>query len=297
MSKNVFKSQEIAHVWAHQSSPSGRSPSAMSFNGPSFFSYSAEIGRIIVHKGSKAFILHQSKEHNAFSYARQGGSDYSVTTAEHVSIMRSAAEGNAPIFYARTVSEWTPKGLIEEAKRRIAEAHDFAKRAKKRRAEWDKEILGWIEKHNEIITFFGLRSKPIDAAQIEAISAKIEKDRRLAKRAELRKQIEARRQEQSKLNAWLNGGPQFNAHIFQPVFRIEKSELVSSYGARIPLAEAAFAIGMITGMRKSGTFGEASIPVGNYRIKNVSEAHVTAGCHQIEWSEIERVSKLIESLA
>ena len=55
--KTVFTSTEIAHVWVHESAPSGRSPGNASFDGDAFKSYATVIGRRIRSAGRTAYIL------------------------------------------------------------------------------------------------------------------------------------------------------------------------------------------------------------------------------------------------
>lgn len=55
--KTVFKSDEIAHIWANRGAPYGRSPGNLSFDGDAISSYATVIGRRIEHKGKTAFVL------------------------------------------------------------------------------------------------------------------------------------------------------------------------------------------------------------------------------------------------
>lgn len=74
--KTVFKSNEIAHVWANQGAPMGRCPSSMSFDGDAFRSYSTVIARRIRHKGKVAYVLDEAS--------------FSVTTSQHQGAVRHA---------------------------------------------------------------------------------------------------------------------------------------------------------------------------------------------------------------
>lgn len=67
--KTVFKSNELAHVWANQGAPMGRCASSMSFDGDAFSSYSTVIARRIRHKGKVAYVIDRAS--------------FSVTTSQH----------------------------------------------------------------------------------------------------------------------------------------------------------------------------------------------------------------------
>jgi hypothetical protein len=82
--KTFFKSNEIAHQWAHQLVPFARSPGNMSFDGPAFKSYGTVIARIIEHKGRRVYLLDSRS--------------YSPSTSNHQGAARSAIPHDAPRF-------------------------------------------------------------------------------------------------------------------------------------------------------------------------------------------------------
>lgn len=59
--KTVFKSNEIAHIWAHSGAPYGRSPGNLSFDGDAIKSYGTVIGRRIRHAGRAAYVLDRAR--------------------------------------------------------------------------------------------------------------------------------------------------------------------------------------------------------------------------------------------
>ena len=62
--KTVFKSSEIAHIWAHSAAPFGRSPGNLSFDGEAIRSYATVIGRRIRYKGKVAYVLDRASFSN-----------------------------------------------------------------------------------------------------------------------------------------------------------------------------------------------------------------------------------------
>lgn len=127
-------------------------------------------------------------------------------------------------------------------------------------------------------------------ATVEAIAA--EKERR---------RIEAERLEAERRQAWLDG--QGTGHFSDPdggaLLRIEgdgdSAELVTSHGARVPLAHAIKAFRFVKLIREKGGHWQRNgrtVRVGHYQIDSIDPAGFNAGCHRINWPEIERVAKL-----
>jgi len=83
--RTFFKSNEIAHQWAHQLVPFARSPGNMSFEGTRFKSYATTIANIITHKGRKAFVLDRAR--------------FSVSTCDHQSAARRAIPDSEKVFH------------------------------------------------------------------------------------------------------------------------------------------------------------------------------------------------------
>jgi hypothetical protein len=85
--KHVYPTNEIAHLWAHQSKPDARNPqSNFYFRGDTIYSYGSHfpIARHIEHDGKKA-VLFTSRT-------------YSNTTAKHVHNTRGSIPRGVPVF-------------------------------------------------------------------------------------------------------------------------------------------------------------------------------------------------------
>ncbi len=74
-------------------------------------------------------------------------------------------------------------------------------------------------------------------------------------------------------------------------------DLETSHGASVPLAHAIRAFRFVKAVRASGVALEAkgrAIPVGHFSISRIeSTGDFVAGCHRINWPEIERVANLL----
>lgn len=170
--------------------------------------------------------------------------------------------------------------------KRVARAHKAASSAglKRRKAIlWERlKALRDFESAG-----FGGNTMRPDA---EAIAA--ERERRAA---------EAFKREAERREAWLAGSG--NGHFTDSdggaLLRIkgegDEAELETSHGARVPLAHAIKAFRFVKLIRETGGHWQRNgrmIRVGHYQLDSIDPAGFNAGCHRINWPEIERVAKL-----
>ncbi len=295
--KTVFKSSELPHLWAHQSAPSGRCSSAMSFNGTEFYSYSTVIGRIMTNrKGRRAFIL---------NYKR-----YSNTTSGHFWKMQRAIPQGCPVFYfdGETNGE-TPAGLLRiklngaktcrltAPKLRLAKARD-------RMANTE---LANLESARDIAEFFGLKYTP-DIPRMESLRATVANRRKLddearAKRqagaADARAKREAARAQQAReaLPQWLTGEMLgfLVRNLPHAYFRLSTTDTIeSSHGTLVPLEDFTRAIRFaLTRRNKPWEANGDKLQVGNYYVNSITPAGIVAGCHRVTWEEVDRLASLL----
>lgn len=285
--KTSFKSNEIAHIWAHQSAPHGKSPGAMSFNGPAFLSYGTEIARHITHKGKVAIIYN---EHS-----------YSHTTSKNQKLLKQAIPSGVPLFYfdngerGDSLYSVNGKDLFEYAVEKAADAEQGAARARKNGDYYRAQMSDWLSRAQFINEFFGLRRK-VDAAVITRLKEAKERAERAAQKAEEKRVFMERQEQQAGYDAWMRGedGEYFNPRNFPTVFRVEGDELVSTHGARVPLHEARVAYRFVIRKRAQGWHrnGE-TCPVGHYQLDAINEHGVVAGCHRISWAELDRLESVL----
>lgn len=293
--KTYFRSAEIAHIWAHKSAPSGKSPGAMSFDGDTFYSYSTAIARHIMHNGKAAIVLNRTS--------------FSNTTAKHQGNVRSAIRGlGVPIFHYSTERgsslDVTGKELFEYAISESSNALKAASKARARKGWHEHEAAVWLESAKAVNAFFGLRRK-VDEKTIELLkesSQRAELENEKKRKAE---EEERRLEQAEQYEAWKQGTGSsygFDARLFPVAFRIESREgegehsceLVSSLGARVPLDEAKVALRFALSHRQAGwTRNGAMHRVGHYQLDSIGRDGVKAGCHKITWDEIERLTGIL----
>lgn len=291
--KTVFKTDEITHIWAHQSAPYGRSPSALSFNGPAILSYATEMARHIEHKGKRAIILNETH--------------YSITTSGHQNQIRGAIPSDIPVFRIGNIGRGASlhgiggKELFEYAIEQASIANGRASRARSNgnKARHQREEAARLEDAQQVSAFFGLRRK-VDSKAIERLRKASEAAERKA--AELQRQREAqdRANQQFGYDAWKLGieGDYFNPRNFPVAFRIEDGELVSTFGARVPIQEARLAFAFANRHRSQGWHRNGEqFKVGAYHLDAINEQGIVAGCHRISWAEIERLAPILSDSA
>lgn len=104
--KEYYTSKELPHIFAHRGAPKGRCPSAQTFSGDNYFSYSTCIAKLITGKnGAQGVILNHTR--------------YSVTTSAHQGAVCNAASHIENKFYAGGVNRggcgierWDGKQLV-----------------------------------------------------------------------------------------------------------------------------------------------------------------------------------------
>lgn len=281
--KTKFDSSEIAHIWANQSAPYGRSSSALSFDGPLLNSYTTTIARLVEHKGKKAVVINDRS--------------FSVTTTKHQSRMYRAIPQDLPKFYFATgrLSSLNPSAveLFDYAISKAAESAGKAINARK--PERYLATQGhWLSEAQKVSNFFGLRRKVSEKQIARAAKAKAKAEKEAAKAA---KECEAKAQAEysAAFEAWKTGGGEyFPHHLFPIAFRVEGEELVSTLGARVPLDAAKRAIRFATSKRgQQWRENGETCEVGNYKLNAINEQGVVAGCHRISWAEIDRLSSIL----
>lgn len=293
--KSHFTSHEIAHVWANQSAPHGKSPGAMSFNGPVILSYSTAMARHVEHKGKRAIVLNVAS--------------FSVSTSKHFGRIARAIHGHdVPVFRVDdnergTDLRFTGQELfahyIESAAR--AEKDALAQRIGQIAREACKgRAAGFLEQAQAVATFYGLRKKVDSKAVARLATAKARAEKRAAIEQAKRDAADKAEQEAA-FEAWKSGLEglearfmNFNPRLFPVAFRVEGEDLVSTLGARVPLQAARVAYRFATSKRSQGWHrnGETHT-VGMYHLDAINAQGIVAGCHRITWAEIERLAPVL----
>lgn len=289
--KTVFSSDEICHVWAHQSAPYGKSPGNVSFDGSLLRSYGTGIARLIEHKGKRAVVINDNS--------------FSVSTAKVQRRMRQALPYGIPRFYVSEGMgarlEQSGADLFTFAVESAASAAKTAASARPRQTAVKREAEArqalWLERAREVSDFFNLKRKVDENTIARLAKAKAAQEKKDAA-ARAKAQEERRAKSREHYEAWKAGEQvgtwSFDTRDFPVAFRVEGDELVSSMGARVPLQAARVAYRFATGKRgQEWRANGETCPVGHYALDSITPAGIVAGCHRISWEEMERIAPLL----
>ncbi len=336
--KTVFKSNEIAHIWANASAAHGRSPGNLSFHGDAIKSYATVIGRRMQANGKTAYVLDRASFSVSTSKS-QGRVWQAIPDSEKVFRINQGQRGQSLLF--------TP---VELAKHFEMSADNIAQEMPSRyafkRAEQYANVTTELEKARDVLAFFGLGTVRLDkelakraagAKDAESILAeyrarlihqeKTKEARELKERTArvLSQALEFLADEKpatrwidtlephrasafallpadvqakvaDKVNAsnaslvtrWRAGKDVNLPHDCATMLRAEGDEMVTSRGARVPLTDAKRSYRFILLAKAKGWHRNGEVhQIGGYHIDAVNEQGVVAGCHHVNWSEIE----------
>lgn len=319
MTKTVFANDMVAHVWAQMTQDHGRSHNGnFSFSGNTLYSYRTAIAKIYRTPSGPVILLTCER--------------YSVTTnGKHKNaVWRATNYGRSmPIFEVPFIGAWDRKTDVDRNAANLA--HFVAKYAEqvaslKRKRDLRAAPAKILAKTAAIATSyasaFNIAAPAFnvdgDATAIlahhaarnarnadPAYQAKRERDkaRREARQAE-KERIEAlaRFEREAELRAkWLDGGSVWGARLTSSnggaLLRVKGETLETSLGASVPLAHAVKVFRFVKLCRDNGTEwcrNGHTIRVGHFQVDRIRpNGDFNAGCHFIEWTECERVARLI----
>lgn len=306
--QTVFTNSMVAHVWAQQTQPYGKSG-----NGNFYF---------------RDNMLFSYGEHfcvASFEQTRQGEvilvncNNYSISTCKHQKEMwRAISYGRGKtVFHVDNPIGAPIVNLQDYEQRYIAALKSAARRRSLELRDHDLTSAETIRNEANLYgrLFCGKRSDTIKASNdIDAMLAGIEKRRKverkalLAKRAIAEKALHENRLEQ--LTDWLNGDS-FSRHSLNSLpchLRINGENVETSHGARVPLRHAKRVFANIAKARQHGIEWrrsdnpESEWPrVGHFHIDSIDQhGNIKAGCHSIAWEQIEPIAQklgLLDAIA
>lgn len=319
--KTVFSNDMVAHIWANQTQNEGRNANGSSwFRGDTLYSYQTPIARIVEspETGDDVVLI------TSRSYSK-------TTNGKHVPRARLAVfRRNNPVsvFTVPDVGEWSGYPHAGADKGAWRRTHDI--NVEYLQGQYEKEKLrqsrsNTMRPHNVFLadvytqlydyanTFKLMIIYPDREADEAEIRAKLGRPERIARldaaaaereAKEADRQLAAALQGAEKREKWIAGV--FSGRCDCPsggaMLRVDKDELITSWGARVPLDHALAAFKLIA--RHLATKStEAVIPgegfrVGHFKIDAVyPDGAIDAGCHRIYWQEMERVAATIPAAA
>lgn len=324
--KTVFTDGEIAHVWANRGAPSGhtRLSSLMnggrgirqSFDGDEFRSFNTVIARRISHKGRVAYVL-DNERFGPTTGKHQSGIRFALRDDAKLFIVWEGRRNQSLAFTAQTLRDWyvsAYKTAPSTSRYAHMRASDLIAR------------VNHLKSAIDVCVYFNLPHKTLDrelvkhksdsqAAQVLLTEYQSKRESRCqarwAKRRERQAAARAQRliDDKESIAKWIAGEsvhPSYNWPIYLRAEGVNgqtdasgrsfvMTEMVTTKGARVPLADAKRAYDFAMRMRRKGWHknGETQ-SIGMYELDAVNEQGIVAGCHRVSWAEVDRFAALMD---
>lgn len=305
--RNVFPTDEIAHLWAHKSQPSARNAGHnFYFDGDTIYSYGSHfpIARH-VSNGKQSAILFTTR-------------GYSVTTSKHLSLVRRAIPSGMTVFYVPNVSDYhchgdNLKAYVQDSEQTLINAI----RSRKYGTSLLNEAFGYRDEARKYAKFFRApmprfpflpKSKTLDGLKEklkakEAKQAAKDKIRRAKEQAAWDEQQRIRAIATAEKMADWCAGNSIDTYLLRDAdtqLRIVGDAVETSRGARVPIDHARFALKAVRRVLQTGkefvTNGH-TIHVGHYKLDRITaDGTVYAGCHVIKLDAIERIASQLDAM-
>ena len=299
--RHVYPTDQVIHIWAHQSQDSARNGSNVSFNGKLLYSYSTVIAQI-----------EEDKDGNKWAFL--SNSSLTPMTGNHVSSSRQATRHMQQFYTPAFGDHWqeyarTPAVMIQEA---AQEAQDDLKAAfapRKRQATKFAAMQTYNNRREsirEVSTAFGI---PFDMPEVNTdelaqYAAQVAERRREQRERERERQEKQRQEDAEQFKTWLETGagrfPSSHRVYHADQITVQGEEVVTSQGAEAPLYHVIKALrfydlqrnfeGAIDApMYKPYHTNGHKIPLGHFTLDSIDEhGNVKAGCHYFTAAEIQR---------
>ena len=289
--KTAYTTAGLYHAWAHQTTPHGHAPAAISFNGPILKSYSTAIAELVPqgvlvsrHTYSKTTSRHINKTRRAASHLAE-------------CTVRGVSRGTGEILpqhyskkeQARRRKAWAREEIAASVKL-AAESHAASKRARAGKEYKEADAARHMANALRLADWFKVKAP---AANLEVMAETLEKAKKREQARERAKQKRAEKENAEKVAAWIAGDDvSFPYAVDRVYIRRQGDEVETSKGARIPWTDAIALYRFIQSKhgeawRKNGE----TFKIGNYQLDSVNGAGIVAGCHRISIVEIERLAK------
>lgn len=274
--RKVLKSQELFHYFANKVQLEGRSGN-ISFHGDNLYSYGTVIARHMP-DGSVALSTHS----------------YSPTTRKHQSAASYAVNHRRVI---RVPEIGSVNDVFSDARRQVEQLNLKALTATKLGDQYRAQARDILLNANRYAEALGdperLEIEELTPEQQEAHKAahraalKVERERKAA--------LEKGRAEKAAelLAKWLAGWPvnPWNLHGAAAQLRVKGDFVETTKGAAIPVADAIKLWPIILRCKAGDKCFTPGMPLGPYQLTKIcGNGDIVVGCHQIEFSELEKIA-------
>jgi hypothetical protein len=295
--RQVVSSNEIAHLWAHQSQDSACCAANMHFDGVAFYSYDTIIASIV----DGVYLVSDSH--------------YSITTTRHQSYVRRAIPYGAKIFFvpgtqnawnysshARILSAWRERVAIT-LKRASVSREPKKSRLRLEAAAIVSTMRDYVATFN--LAFIDYPVIPASVDELQATYADYVARSRAHHKEQLAREKERKRFADMKtaelIGAWCNGA-YVDSYLLRDApteLRIKGDAVETSHGASFPVEHARRGLALVRATIARGETWRANghtCHLGAYTIDHITpDGTVYAGCHIVAIQAIERIAPALES--
>lgn len=320
--RHVFPSDEIPHLWAHQSQDSARA-SRIFFEGLTIYSYGHHfpIARIVYSNHTR-----EKDRKKAILFTSEG---YSNSTGKHKNLVRRAISHE--LVFTVPLSERygmdTDSAVhFRHYQEEVNSEYEKAKKAREYSESHYNQMMSQFQEACAYAKFFRIKCPvklPVTGRKLREFQDEVGRKVRHAEelrlsRIERQPELDRKRREKwekknqellahlaVQMEDWKNGvsdypprlpyqrGMGYQSRQLPVMLRIKGDEVQTSMGARFPVTHAIRGLALvescISSKREYKRNGH-TVHLGNYSIDRVSaEGTVYAGCHVVEWREIERI--------
>lgn len=283
--KTIYSNNaELAHIWAHQiESDTLKKANSMSCQFNVLFSYNTAIAQIhndvpIINRYSysNSTSKHQSHAYNALDYSKE------IISLEFPKYNLSSlifGQGDFDKIIKPYNEQLANNALIKSS------------RSRKYKDMLLKQAINTFENLKKYSELLNLEySIPFDLAKLTADLLIAEKERKEKEKVLLQQAIE---KEQNDLELWKKG-QDIRRFFKSTALRIKNDIIETSKGANIPLEHAVKFWALIKKWHDNNiTYekGSHSIHLGYYTVDSFKNDILKVGCHEIPYSEINRISQ------
>jgi hypothetical protein len=329
--KTVFSDNEmVRHVWAQQNQASGSNPKrSLSFEGERLYSYRTCIAKFITHKGRRGVIIttnkysvttsgkhmprvsdippgivimhapdvyagtHESAHGNNVAYFQSKYAEEMLklsrarTYAENMPAWLERTKAEAVIYHEFFGIPFSPAAFPAPSPEILAEAKA---RALKATAAKNKEKR---ERRKQQIDAANAQAAAYLSGEADTLDYNIANYVTPNLYAELQECSIRRFRERRPV------AHSIKISSYYPVLRVTGEEIETSQGARFPVADALKAWPFIKRCHDEGIDHDFHLRhevdkapmLGHFNIDRIDKGNVRAGCHYVQWEEIERMAK------
>lgn len=295
--KKVFDNDQVAHVWAQHSQSEGRSSNGnFWFKDTAIYSYRTMIARLVFSpiNGRAAYLVTSRK--------------YSMTTSgKHMPAVYRAISGDC--FTVDNVQAHHEFEHAENIGHMLKEYEGLLlklSRAKSNGEFIEAQARALHVSAIKYAEFFGLEYPDFPVIKQETLDAMKERAAKDSKRKaeETKKRKAAQALENAeRLEKWRDNVEYVyfrTSRGDKTYMRVNGENIETSQGANFPVDHAKKAFMRVLACRNSAmTWNSAeqgkTIPLGHFKIDHVDiHGNVKAGCHFVEWDEIERIARQLK---